>query len=101
MPCSSSFVTSARSSSVISIIDSTRPNHRLKNFRVPGAAAKISRQTIANLSFVWTRIFLQQVHRRQNHSWRADAALRAAAFNERLLHGVQLLRTRNPLDGLN
>jgi hypothetical protein len=44
---------------------------------------------------------LKQIHGRQNHSRRADAALRAAAFDERLLHSVKVITRRHAFDGFN
>ena len=46
-------------------------------------------------------VAVEQIHRGQNHSRRANPALRATAFNEGLLHGVQLVVSSDPLDGLN
>jgi len=35
--------------------------------------------------------FLQQMHRRKNHSWGTDAALRTATFQKRFLQGIHNL----------
>src|SRR6185369_15864524 len=80
----------------------TRSHHRFKNLHIPGAAAEISRQAVANLGFVRTRILFQQINRGQNHSRSADTALRAAAFNEGLLDVMQLIcRERDAFDGFD
>src|SRR5262245_32265976 len=42
---------------------------------------------------------LQQTDRGQHHAWRANAALRSAAFNEGLLHGVESIAVGNSFDG--
>jgi len=47
-------------------------------------------------------MFFEQTNRRDHHSGRADATLRAAIFDERLLHRVQLIFTRrNSFDCLD
>src|SRR5712692_9451287 len=79
----------------------TRPHDRFKNFHVPRAAAKTPRQAVANVGVSWVRYLFKQIHRRQNHARRADAALRAAAFDERLLHGVQLIAGCQGFDGFD
>src|SRR6266403_5273883 len=63
---------------------------RVENLLVAGAAAQVSGQAIADLLIGWIGKSLQELARRQDHSWRADSALRAARFRERLLHRVQL-----------
>jgi hypothetical protein len=45
------------------------------------------------------RIVFQEIHGRNYHPRRADAALRAAAFNESLLDRVQLIALRNAFNG--
>src|ERR1051325_11652020 len=72
----------------------TRPHHRLENLHVSGTPAKIPRQTVANLSFSWMGVLLEQIHGRNDHSRCADAALRAAMFDEGLLHRMQLSLAR-------
>src|SRR5476649_612983 len=91
----------ARSSSVISIISPARPHYRLEYLHIPRAAAEIPRQAVTNLVFSWVRGALKQIHCGENHSRRADAALRAAAFDERLLHSVQLIAGRDAFDGFD
>jgi len=43
--------------------------------------------------------FLEQMHRRKNHSGRADAALRAAAFQESLLERSHQRMRGHSFDG--
>jgi hypothetical protein len=80
---------------------SASAHHRIKNLHVASAAAEISRQPIANVRFSRIRISFQQIDGRQYHTRRADAALRAAAVDEGLLHSVQLIAGRNAFDSLN
>ena len=63
-----------------------------KNLDVAGAAAKISRKPFANLIHRRIGLLVQQVRSRQNHSRRADAALRAAALQECLLQMCPAVR---------
>src|SRR4030095_11230896 len=65
-----------------------RSHARLKNLHIPRTPAEIARQAVANLGFVRTRILFQQVNRGQNHSRRANTALRAAAFDKGLLDAM-------------
>jgi hypothetical protein len=65
--------------------------NRFKDFHVSGATAQIAGQTHANLTLGWIWNSLKKIHRRQNHSGCADAALRAATFKERLLNAMKLL----------
>src|ERR1700737_3825141 len=96
---------SSRNSSYISNIalslSLTGPNNRLKNLHVAGAAAKIAGHPFANIRLGWFRISLEQIYGRHNHTRRADAALRAAAFDECLLHRVKLILGGDRFDGLN
>ncbi len=57
---------------------------------VAGAAAQVAGQRIVDLAARWRAPFLLQVHAKQRHrkARRAKAALRAVAFDQRLLHGM-------------
>jgi hypothetical protein len=56
-----------------------------KNLHVAGASAKIARQSLANISACRLWVFAQQVNGGKNHSWSADAALRASEIEKSLL----------------
>src|ERR1700730_1473221 len=49
----------------------------LENFGVAGAAAKVSRKAFADFGFGGLRVARQKINGGENHSWRADSALRA------------------------
>src|SRR5262245_33414094 len=84
------------------LITAARPHHRFKNFHIAGAPAKIPRQAVSNLSVRGLGNLFEQFHGGDYHPRRADAALGAAAFNERLLYGVQLVfAERNTLDSFD
>ena len=76
---------------VIALNASTRPHNRFKNLHVPRAATEIPRKAFANICFSRLRILFQKAHGRDHHSRCADTALRPAAFNESLLHLMQLI----------
>ena len=77
----------------------TRSHNGFKNLHVSRAAAKIACQTISDLSLTRTWNSLEQIHRGQHHTGRANAALSAAMFDECLLDCVQLAITwRNSFD---
>jgi hypothetical protein len=77
----------------------TRVNHRLENLHVSRAPAKIAGKSFTNRGLVGMRIIFQQTDGCDYHSRGADAALRPAAFDKGLLHGVQLsLANRNSFD---
>src|SRR6056297_1855546 len=56
---------------------------------VPGAAADIAFQVIADLGLGWLGVFLEQSRRRHHHPRCAEAALQAVIFLERLLDHVE------------
>src|SRR5438034_6293843 len=66
-----------------------RSNNGFEDLHVSGAATEITGESIPDvgLSRIW--IAIQEVHSSHHHAGRADAALRATAFNERLLHCMQ------------
>src|ERR1043166_3004475 len=66
----------------------TCPHDGFKDLHIPSAPTKISREPFANCGVVRMRVLFQQTHSSDHHSWRADAALRATAFDESLLHVV-------------
>src|SRR4051812_45866968 len=68
--------------------DLTGAHHRLEDFHVPGAATEIARESFTNGCVVEMRIPFQQTDSGDHHPGCADAALRAAALDEGLLHGM-------------
>src|ERR1700686_1688252 len=62
---------------------------RLKNLQIPGAAAKISRETFADFFECRPGSFFEQMHCGEDHARSADAALRCTAVEEGLLQGMQ------------
>ena len=88
-------------------ISSARPRfgesseHGLENFGIAGASAKISCERGAHFSFRRVRTAIEQIDRRKNHSGSADAALRTAVRDERLLYGMKLLAICDAFDGAN
>src|SRR2546425_13243601 len=79
----------------------TRTNHRLENLHIAGTAAQITCQAGANVRLARVRILFQQIQCGQDHSRSADATLRAAAVDERLLYGMQLFFAGDTFDSLN
>src|SRR5438552_6278352 len=77
------------------------PHDRLKNLHVPRTTTEISRETVANVCLARLRIFLEQTNGGHHHSRRANAALCPAAFDESLLHRVQLVTSRDSFDRLD
>src|SRR4051812_35792227 len=75
------------------------PDDGLEDFHVAGAAAEIAGEAVADVGLGRLRRSIEQVDGGDDHARRADAALRAAAGDERLLHGVQLLAARDAFDG--
>ena len=59
--------------------------HRLEDLDVPGATAKIARKPLPNVIHGRLGLFAQHMNGRENHSRRANAALRAAKFQKCLL----------------
>ena len=57
---------------------------RIENLHVARAATEIARETFANIVQRRLGLGLQQLHRRQNHAWRTDAALCTAILQERV-----------------
>src|SRR5712692_10767421 len=78
-----------------------RAYHSRKDLLVAGAAAKISRESFADFRVARMRMPLDQCYRGDHHPRCADAALRAAAFEERCLHSVKLRATGDSLDRAN
>ena len=63
----------------------------VEDAHVTGAAAEIPGEAFLNLVQGWLWILIEQVVSGEDHAGSADAALRAAAFEEALLNGVELL----------
>ena len=72
---------------------------RLKDAHVAGAAAEISGESFLYLFEGWVGILVQQMVCGQDHTRRADAALRAPSFEEALLNRVQAAFRRNAFNG--
>src|ERR1035438_6814922 len=64
--------------------------HRFKDAHESGAAAEIACKPFANLRHAGVWIALDKLRGSHQHSRRADAALRAAAIEERLLNRMKL-----------
>src|SRR5205807_111752 len=79
----------------------TGSHHRIEYLHVPSATTKISSQPVVNVRFARLRIFLEQTNGGHHHAWSTNAALCPAAFDESLLHRVQLISSRDSLDRLN
>src|SRR5438128_1854027 len=77
------------------------PHDRLENLHVPRTTTEISRETVANVCLARLRMFLEQTNGGHHHSRRANAALCPAAFDESLLHRVQLISRRDTFDRSN
>src|SRR5882672_9861834 len=69
--------------------------NRIKNLHIARAATKIPSKAIANVGLSRVRISFEEIYGRHHHTRCADAALRAAAINERLLNCVQLIPSRD------
>jgi hypothetical protein len=69
-----------------------------KDSHVPRAAAEVATQSVADLQISWGGRSLQEIRGCENHSRRADAALRSAAFEKRLLDCVKFIAVRDSLD---
>src|SRR5437870_1516368 len=74
------------------------PHDRLKNLHVPRTTTEISGEPVANVCVARLRICLEQTNGGHHHARRANAALCPAAFDESLLHRVQLISRRQSFD---
>ena len=72
--------------------------HGLDDVVVPGAAAQVAVDAVADLLLGRIRVLRQQVDGRHDHAWRAVAALQAVALLEGRLHGVPVITCRQALD---
>src|SRR5215211_1817202 len=63
--------------------------HGLDDVVVPGAAAEVPLQPRADLGLGRLWVPLEQLARRQDHPWRAEAALQPVLLPEALLERVQ------------
>src|SRR5215213_2040407 len=66
---------------------------------VAGAAAVVALDRVADLRFRRIGVRGEEVHRRQDHSRRAKAALQSMLLPERLLQRVQGVTRGQPFDG--
>ena len=81
-------------------VSSAGRQHRFKDPRVSRTAAKIAREAFANVVFGGLRgLRASRLTAASTIPGRADAALRAAVRDERLLYGVQLVSVRDSFDG--
>src|SRR5215510_10410229 len=69
----------------------TRLHHRFENLHIPGTAAKVTCESIANLSFSRIRSPLEQIHCGDHHSRSTDPTLRSTVVNKGLLDGMKFL----------
>jgi len=74
-------------------------HHRLHDLAVTGAAAQHAAQAVLHLGFGGVGVARQQIGRRQDHAWRADAALGAQVPVEGGLDGRQPPVAAQALDG--
>src|SRR6185436_11895786 len=65
------------------------------------ASAHVAFEPMANLFVGWFGIVFEQLVRRHNHAWRAEAALQTVLVPERLLQGMQLTVLGETFDGRN
>jgi hypothetical protein len=65
---------------------------------VPGAAAQIAGNGLFNLFARWVRSSVKESPRRQKHTGRTDAALRAAKFQKSPLKRIELAVPRQTFD---
>src|ERR1700756_1185469 len=65
-----------------------KPNG-LKNVLIAGAAARVSRDSLAHVFIAWLAIARQQLVHRHEQSRRAVAALQAIGLSERLLYRMK------------
>src|SRR5215204_3876485 len=79
----------------------TCSDNRVEYFHVAGAATEIAREAFADVGVGWLWRTFEQADGGQHHARRADAALRAAAFDHRALDVVQALAVGDALDGQN
>src|SRR4051794_17721616 len=70
----------------------------LDDFPVTGAAAQIARDGMADLRFARPRILVEQRLGGEHNAWCAEAALRTAMLDERLLQRMQFAAGGKPLD---
>src|SRR5439155_11293308 len=73
-------------------------SHRIEDLRVPGAAAKISRQRLADVIVTRVDVAREQIGGRHYEPRPTEPALHCARGNERLLHLVQPPILGQPFD---
>src|SRR5262245_60212531 len=69
------------------------------HLRVARAAAQVAGDAQADVCLSWGGVLGQQRAGRHQHAWDAEATLRHAMVNKRLLHGVQLACFQKTFDG--
>ena len=72
--------------------------HGVEDLLVPGAAAEVPRERLADLVVVRIWNAAEQVGRRHDEARRAEPALHRAGVRERLLHGMELAVRGEPFD---
>src|ERR1041385_2503845 len=73
-------------------------HHRVEDFHVAGAAAEIAGESFADVGLGRGGVAFEEADGGEHHARRADAALRAAALDHRLLHGVEALAVGDAFD---
>ena len=73
--------------------------HRVEDLLVPGAAAEVARERLADLVLASGPGAPKEILRRDDEPGRAEAALHRARLRECRLHRVQLAARREPLHG--
>ncbi len=71
----------------------------VEDLLVPGAAAEVARQRLADLVVARIRDAAQEVGRGDDEAGRAEPALDRARIGERLLHGMEVAVLGEPFDG--
>src|SRR6266705_1091840 len=72
--------------------------HRLHDVEIPGAAAEIPRDRLADLLLARVLVALEERAAGHQHSGRAEAALQRVLLGERFLHRVELATLLQALD---
>src|SRR5262249_46439755 len=74
-------------------------SYRVEDLRVPGAAAEVAGEGLADLVVARSRVPIEQVGSGDHEPRRAEAALHSTRLDERLLDAMQVLAPPHPLAG--
>src|SRR6202023_397056 len=78
-----------------------RVPHCLDDVLVSGASTQVAGYTPANFLLAWVRIFFQKRASRQDHSRRAETALKPVFFPKSFLQRMEFAVVGHSLDGAN